>query len=121
MDDNNYQNTRYVDSLQGNTTLPHLYTTARLSPLTITYFSYCMENGEYSVNLHFAEIQFTNDSTYRSLGRRVFNIFIQVIIVFCLLQEKCRLVTHIKVSKPKSVTKSQNVLDLIFVLFVTFL
>ncbi|KAL8228741.1 hypothetical protein R6Q57_013641 [Mikania cordata] len=77
MDDNIFQNTRYIESLQGNTTLPALYTTARRSPLTLTYFSYCLENGEYSVNLHFAELQFTNDSTYRSLGRRIFDIYIQ--------------------------------------------
>ncbi|CAI9292858.1 unnamed protein product [Lactuca saligna] len=77
MDENIYQNTRYVDSLQGNTSLSPLYTTARLSPLTLTYFGYCLENGEYLVNLHFAEIIFTNDSTYRSLGRRIFDIYIQ--------------------------------------------
>ncbi|KAL4563392.1 hypothetical protein LXL04_027433 [Taraxacum kok-saghyz] len=77
MDDNIYQNTRYIDSLQRNTSLSPLYTTARLSPLTLTYFSYCLENGEYALNLHFAEIIFTNDSTYRSLGRRIFDIYIQ--------------------------------------------
>ncbi|XP_042752550.2 probable LRR receptor-like serine/threonine-protein kinase RFK1 isoform X2 [Lactuca sativa] len=77
MDDNIFQNTRYVDSLQGNTSLSTLYTTARFSPLTLTYFGYCLENGEYLVNLHFAEIIFTNDSTYRSLGRRIFDIYIQ--------------------------------------------
>nr|XP_043619279.1 probable LRR receptor-like serine/threonine-protein kinase RFK1 isoform X2 [Erigeron canadensis] len=77
MDDNIFSNTRYVESLLGSTSLPPLYATARLSPLTLTYFGYCLENGEYAVNLHFAEIQFTNDSTYRSLGRRVFDIYIQ--------------------------------------------
>ncbi|XP_076923015.1 putative leucine-rich repeat receptor-like serine/threonine-protein kinase At3g14840 [Bidens hawaiensis] len=77
MDDNIFQNTRYIESLTGNMNLPTLYTTARLSPLTLTYFSYCLENGEYSGKLHFAEIQFTNDSTYKSLGRRIFDIYIQ--------------------------------------------
>ncbi|KAK1422754.1 hypothetical protein QVD17_18040 [Tagetes erecta] len=77
MDDNIDQNPHYIESLQGNTSLSPLYTTARLTPLTLTYFSYCLENGEYSVKLHFAELQFTNDSTYRSLGRRVFDIYIQ--------------------------------------------
>ncbi|XP_076930176.1 putative leucine-rich repeat receptor-like serine/threonine-protein kinase At3g14840 [Bidens hawaiensis] len=81
MDDNIYQNTRYIESLQGDTSLPPLYTTARLSPLTLTYFSYCLENEDYAVNLHFAELQFTNDSTYRSLGRRIFDIYIQGRIV----------------------------------------
>lgn len=86
MDDNIYQNTRYVESLQGNTSLPQLYTTARLSPITLTYFSYCLENGEYLVNLHFAEIVFINDTTFRSLGRRIFDIYIQVIqFVICYL------------------------------------
>ncbi|KAL9991692.1 putative protein kinase RLK-Pelle-DLSV family [Helianthus debilis subsp. tardiflorus] len=77
MDDSNFQDAQYAESLQGNTRLPTLYTTARLSPLTLTYFSNCLENGEYSVKLHFAEIQFTNDSTYKSLGRRIFDIYIQ--------------------------------------------
>ncbi|XP_076892032.1 putative LRR receptor-like serine/threonine-protein kinase At1g29720 isoform X2 [Bidens hawaiensis] len=77
MDDNIIQNTRYIESLTGSMSLPTLYTTARLSPLTLTYFSYCLENGEYSVKLHFAEIQFTKDSTYKSLGRRIFDIYIQ--------------------------------------------
>lgn len=75
--DDNIQTNRYVESLQNSTNLPSIYTTARLSPLSLTYISYCLENGDYIVDLHFAEIQFTNDSTYRSLGRRVFDIYIQ--------------------------------------------
>ncbi|KAK1422756.1 hypothetical protein QVD17_18042 [Tagetes erecta] len=75
MDDKIYQNQRYI--VQENTSLPALYTTARLSPVTLTYFSYCLENGEYSVKLHFAELQFTDDNTYRNLGRRIFDIYIQ--------------------------------------------
>jgi hypothetical protein len=37
-----------------------------------------MNTGNYTVKLHFAEIVFTNDSTYYSLGKRKFNVFIQV-------------------------------------------
>ncbi|PIN04370.1 Leucine-rich repeat (LRR) protein associated with apoptosis in muscle tissue [Handroanthus impetiginosus] len=54
-----------------------LYTTARLSPLSLTYYGFCLINGNYTVNLHFAEIMFTNDNTYSSLGRRIFDIYIQ--------------------------------------------
>ncbi|KAL1537958.1 putative leucine-rich repeat receptor-like serine/threonine-protein kinase isoform X2 [Salvia divinorum] len=54
-----------------------LYTTARLSPLSLTYYGFCLRNGNYKVNLHFAEIMFTNGKTYGSLGRRVFDIYIQ--------------------------------------------
>ncbi|KAI3740222.1 hypothetical protein L2E82_30646 [Cichorium intybus] len=75
--DDNIQTNRYVESLQNSTNLPSIYTTARLSPLSLTYISYCLENGNYVVDLHFAEIQYMNDSTYRSLGRRVFDIYIQ--------------------------------------------
>ncbi|KAJ6935789.1 LRR receptor-like serine/threonine-protein kinase RFK1 isoform X3 [Populus alba x Populus x berolinensis] len=81
MDDNNFQNTRYTISMQSST-LPELYSTARISPISLTYFHYCLENGNYTVNLHFAEIQFTNDLTYKSLGRRIFDIYVQEILVW---------------------------------------
>jgi hypothetical protein len=55
-----------------------LYTKARLSPLSLTYYGLCMFSGTYTVKLHFAEIMFTNDSTFCSLGKRRFNVFIQV-------------------------------------------
>ncbi|KAJ6886147.1 LRR receptor-like serine/threonine-protein kinase RFK1 isoform X1 [Populus alba x Populus x berolinensis] len=77
MDDYDYQNTRYTVSLQSSS-IPELYQTARISPISLTYFHYCLQNGNYTVNLHFAEIQFTNDHTYNSLGRRVFDIYVQV-------------------------------------------
>ncbi|KAL3522573.1 hypothetical protein ACH5RR_015407 [Cinchona calisaya] len=76
MDDDNYQNTRFIATLQ-STNLSEMYTTARISPLSLAYFHSCLENGSYTVTLHFAEILFTNDNTYRSLGRRFFDIYIQ--------------------------------------------
>ncbi|WJX67799.1 hypothetical protein P8452_52236 [Trifolium repens] len=54
-----------------------LYTDARVSPLSLTYYGFCLGNGNYTVNLHFAEIMFTDDQTYSSLGRRIFDIYIQ--------------------------------------------
>ncbi|KAI9083606.1 hypothetical protein K1719_034548 [Acacia pycnantha] len=54
-----------------------LYTTARLSPISLTYYGFCLKNGNYTVTLHFAEIMFTADNTFRSLGRRVFDVYIQ--------------------------------------------
>ncbi|XXG90291.1 hypothetical protein AAC387_Pa12g2096 [Persea americana] len=54
-----------------------LYTTARLSPLSLTYYGLCLLNGNYTVKLHFAEIMFTDDKTYSSLGKRMFNVYIQ--------------------------------------------
>ncbi|RYR50523.1 hypothetical protein Ahy_A07g037153 isoform B [Arachis hypogaea] len=54
-----------------------LYRDARVSPVSLTYYAFCLGNGNYTVNLHFAEIMFTDDKTYSSLGRRVFDIYIQ--------------------------------------------
>ncbi|KAK7272600.1 hypothetical protein RJT34_29305 [Clitoria ternatea] len=54
-----------------------LYQTARVSPISMTYYGLCLENGHYTVKLHFAEIIFTDDNTYSSLGRRIFDVYIQ--------------------------------------------
>ncbi|KAJ9561089.1 hypothetical protein OSB04_006249 [Centaurea solstitialis] len=58
-----------------------LYQTARTSALSLTYYGVCMRNGSYNVSLHFAEIRFTDNGTYSSLGRRVFDIYIQGVLV----------------------------------------
>ncbi|KAL8237957.1 hypothetical protein R6Q59_019038 [Mikania micrantha] len=60
---------------------PELYMNARTSALSLTYYGFCMLNGSYNVSLHFAEIVFTNDTTFSSLGRRVFDIYVQDILV----------------------------------------
>ncbi|KMZ75241.1 putative Kinase, partial [Zostera marina] len=60
-----------------NMTNPDLYTEARLTPISLKYYGLCLENGNYSVKLHFAEIIFTNDETYWSLGKRLFDVLIQ--------------------------------------------
>ncbi|GJV49896.1 kinase RLK-Pelle-DLSV family protein, partial [Tanacetum coccineum] len=58
-----------------------LYKSARRSALSLTYYGLCMHNGSYNISLHFAEIQFTDDRNYSSLGRRVFDIYIQGMLV----------------------------------------
>ncbi|KAK9047672.1 hypothetical protein V6N11_053511 [Hibiscus sabdariffa] len=54
-----------------------LYTRARLSPLSLTYYFRCLANGSYTVTLHFAEIVIRDNRSYRSLGRRIFDVYIQ--------------------------------------------
>ncbi|GLU15104.1 hypothetical protein SLE2022_316290 [Rubroshorea leprosula] len=54
-----------------------LYMNARLSAISLTYYGFCMGDGNYTVNLHFVEIMFTDNKTYSSLGRRIFDIYIQ--------------------------------------------
>ena len=78
--DDNKQTDIYILGNSSKLTManPELYMTARLSPLSLTYYAFCLGTGTYKINLHFAEIKFTNDNTYSSLGRRVFDIYIQV-------------------------------------------
>jgi hypothetical protein len=81
MDDNDFNSDRYMLQPSPNSSLVDfgLYATARKTPLSITYYGYCLENGNYTVRLHFAEIQFTDEKLYNKVARRVFDIYIQVI------------------------------------------
>ncbi|XP_028763825.1 probable LRR receptor-like serine/threonine-protein kinase At1g53440 isoform X1 [Neltuma alba] len=54
-----------------------LYKNARVTPISLTYYGFCLENGKYRGNLHFAEIMFTDDQIYSRLGRRLFDVYIQ--------------------------------------------
>ncbi|KAL0011467.1 hypothetical protein SO802_006575 [Lithocarpus litseifolius] len=54
-----------------------LYTSARLSPLSLTYYARCLANGNYTVKLYFAEIVFRDNRSFHSLGRRIFDVYIQ--------------------------------------------
>ncbi|KAG5551541.1 hypothetical protein RHGRI_009823 [Rhododendron griersonianum] len=53
------------------------YKTARLAPNSLKYYGLCLRKGSYKVRLHFAEIMYSDDQTYSSLGRRIFDVSIQ--------------------------------------------
>lgn len=78
--DNDLDADNYIAKNSSELSMPNseLYTRARLSPLSLTYYGLCLMKGSYTVKLHFAEIVFADDNTFRSLGMRVFNVFIQV-------------------------------------------
>ncbi|XP_059664675.1 probable LRR receptor-like serine/threonine-protein kinase At1g07650 isoform X2 [Cornus florida] len=78
-----------VSVLVGNDTRL-LYTRARLSPLSLTYYGHCFADGNYTVSLHFAEIIIRENQSFQSLGRRIFDIYIQDELVrkdFDIVQE----------------------------------
>ncbi|XP_011002045.1 PREDICTED: probable LRR receptor-like serine/threonine-protein kinase At1g29720 isoform X2 [Populus euphratica] len=83
MDDENFYDNKYTLQSNSNISLVDfgLYATARKTPLSVTYYGYCLENGNYTVRLHFAEIQFTDEKLYNKVARRVFDIYIQGIQV----------------------------------------
>ncbi|GFS37076.1 leucine-rich repeat transmembrane protein kinase [Actinidia rufa] len=60
-----------------NTLDSELFQTARLSAGSLRYYGLGLENGNYTVSLQFAEISIENPPTWQSLGKRVFDIYIQ--------------------------------------------
>uniref|UniRef100_A0A0D9WEF5 non-specific serine/threonine protein kinase n=1 Tax=Leersia perrieri TaxID=77586 RepID=A0A0D9WEF5_9ORYZ len=54
-----------------------LFETARMSPSSLRYYGLGLENGKYSVVLQFGEVAYPDSETWKSLGRRVFDIYIQ--------------------------------------------
>ncbi|RWR96281.1 putative leucine-rich repeat receptor-like serine/threonine-protein kinase isoform X1 [Cinnamomum micranthum f. kanehirae] len=69
----------YIASNKSRLTMPdsQLYIKARLSPLSLTYYGFCLWDGSYTVKLHFAEIMFSDNESYSSLYKRIFDIYIQ--------------------------------------------
>ncbi|KAG5387673.1 hypothetical protein IGI04_029214 [Brassica rapa subsp. trilocularis] len=62
-----------------NTLDSELFQSARLSASSLRYYGLGLENGGYTVTLQFAEIQIIGSSsnTWRGLGRRRFDIYVQ--------------------------------------------
>ncbi|KAG8042849.1 hypothetical protein GUJ93_ZPchr0088g33638 [Zizania palustris] len=54
-----------------------LFETARMSPSSLRYYGLGLENGNYTVLLNFAELVYPDSQTWVSLGRRVFDIYVQ--------------------------------------------
>ncbi|RVX04695.1 putative LRR receptor-like serine/threonine-protein kinase [Vitis vinifera] len=80
-------NPSYVDSnlmqVTGTNT-PELFQSSRISPGSLRYYGLGLENGPYIVSLEFAETVFKDrdTQTWESLGRRVFDIYIQGALQF---------------------------------------
>ncbi|XP_060668595.1 probable LRR receptor-like serine/threonine-protein kinase At1g07650 isoform X4 [Ziziphus jujuba] len=67
--------TKNVSKLEMNNS--ELYTSARLSALSLTYYGQCLANGNYTVKLHFSEITIRDNKSSHSLSRRIFDVYIQ--------------------------------------------
>ncbi|XP_062012879.1 probable leucine-rich repeat receptor-like serine/threonine-protein kinase At3g14840 isoform X3 [Rosa rugosa] len=59
-----------------------LYTNARLTPLSLTYYANCLGDGNFTVKLHFAEIIIRGNRSFHSVGRRIFYVYIQEKLVW---------------------------------------
>ncbi|KAL1205158.1 putative LRR receptor-like serine/threonine-protein kinase [Cardamine amara subsp. amara] len=59
-----------------------LYKTGRRSALSLVYYAFCLENGVYNVKLHFMEIQFAAEELYGHSGRRIFDVYVQGVLMW---------------------------------------
>ncbi|KAJ4754844.1 Leucine-rich repeat transmembrane protein kinase [Rhynchospora pubera] len=64
---------------QDQNKLDSLFQNARMSPSSLRYYGFGLENGNYTVKLQFAEIAYPNPPppVWQTVGRRVFDIYIQ--------------------------------------------
>ncbi|XVF04408.1 hypothetical protein REPUB_Repub05bG0079900 [Reevesia pubescens] len=67
----------YTARASSAVTGPDFYNTARLAPQSLKYYGLCMLQGNYKVQLHFAEIMYSANQTFASLGRRLFDVSVQ--------------------------------------------
>ncbi|KAK4344050.1 hypothetical protein RND71_037144 [Anisodus tanguticus] len=75
-----------------NVSGPDFYKSARLAPNSLKYYGLCLRRGSYRVQLHFAEIMYSNDTNFSSLGRRIFDVAIQgnVVLADFNIMEKAK-------------------------------
>ncbi|XP_057765276.1 probable LRR receptor-like serine/threonine-protein kinase At1g56130 isoform X2 [Salvia miltiorrhiza] len=60
-----------------NTRDPELYQSSRVSAGSLRYYGLGLQNGGYNISLQFVETKIENPTVWKSLGRRIFNIYIQ--------------------------------------------
>ncbi|XP_011069399.2 probable LRR receptor-like serine/threonine-protein kinase At1g56140, partial [Sesamum indicum] len=60
-----------------NTLDSGLFQTARISAGSLRYYGLGLENSNYTVSLQFAETTILGTRTWRSVGRRIFDIYVQ--------------------------------------------
>jgi len=73
-------NPTYIASSQSqftNTLDTELFQTARLSPSSLRYYGLGLENGPYKVTLQFAETAILDTPLWKSVGRRIFDVYVQ--------------------------------------------
>ncbi|CAH9108518.1 unnamed protein product [Cuscuta europaea] len=109
-------NPRYQSSTPStftNTLDSGLYQTTRLSASSLRYFGLGLENGNYTITLRFSETAFEDARTWKNLGRRVFDIYIQGNLVrkdFDIRKQAGGLLSQV-VDLPLKARVSQNFLE----------
>jgi hypothetical protein len=68
-----YDSRQFLNTLDSG-----LFQTARMSASSLRYYGIGLENGNYTVTLEFAEFDSPDPQAWKSRGRRVFDIYLQV-------------------------------------------
>ena len=79
------ENPQYESSTSShitNTSDVRLFQTARNSASSLRYYGLGLENGNYTVILQFSEIAFQGSFKWNTLGIRLFDIYIQVSLIW---------------------------------------
>ncbi|PQM39283.1 putative LRR receptor-like serine/threonine-protein kinase [Prunus yedoensis var. nudiflora] len=104
-----------LTEVTGTDVTPALFQTSRVSPGSLRYYGLGLQNGPYTVTLQFAETVFASraNQTWESLGRRVFDIYIQGNLIrkdFDISKEAGGVNRAIK--RPFKVNVTENYLDI---------
>ncbi|XP_037493061.1 probable LRR receptor-like serine/threonine-protein kinase At1g53430 isoform X1 [Jatropha curcas] len=69
----------YIKNLTCGVSVPEaqLYVNARVAPVSLTYFAFCLPKGKYEVKLYFAETLFSKKEDHSIVGKRLFDVHIQ--------------------------------------------
>ncbi|XP_058070903.1 probable LRR receptor-like serine/threonine-protein kinase At1g56130 [Magnolia sinica] len=116
-DGSNTRYFRYDQDVFSNTVDLGLFQYARLSPGSLRYYGLGLENGNYTVNLKFAETEFPDSQSWQSTGKRIFDIYLQLMVRgklewkdFNIKKEAGSVYRAIE--KQRQVMVSQNVLEI---------
>ncbi|KAI3675658.1 hypothetical protein L1987_85250 [Smallanthus sonchifolius] len=96
-----------------NTLDSELFQTARISAGSLRYYGLGLQNGNYTVTLQFAELQIEDPSTWRSTGRRVFDIYLMLRLILQFLHREFEANFLPTVSNTPPSTKKKNKTGLI--------
>ncbi|XP_037492982.1 probable LRR receptor-like serine/threonine-protein kinase RFK1 [Jatropha curcas] len=69
----------YIENLTCGVSVPEgdLYVNARVAPISLTYYAFCLRKGKYNIKLFFAETSFSKKEDHSILRKRIFDVHIQ--------------------------------------------
>ncbi|XP_037492980.1 probable LRR receptor-like serine/threonine-protein kinase At1g53420 isoform X3 [Jatropha curcas] len=68
-----------IENLTCGVSVPEgdLYVNARVAPISLTYYAFCLHKGKYRIKLFFAETSFSKNEDHSILKKRIFDVHIQ--------------------------------------------